>query len=88
MHLLCLRVLVRLEMQTSSKSLGLPYGGDSRELNLLSSCNWLGGHASVLAMDWYGNETLHNTPFTNMTIGGKPVAAIQNVDNFSFAYVL
>ena len=49
------------------------------------SCNWLGGHASVLAMDWYGNETLHSTPFTNMTIGGKPVAAIQNVDNFSFA---
>ena len=39
----------------------------------------------MLAMDWYGNETLHNTPFTNMTIHGKPVAAIQNVDNFSFA---
>ena len=38
-------------------------------------------------MDWYGNETLHRTPFTNMTIHGKPVAAIQNVDNFSFAYV-
>ncbi|KAH7910406.1 Alpha/Beta hydrolase protein [Hygrophoropsis aurantiaca] len=51
------------------------------------NCNWLGGHASVLAMDWYGNETLHNTPFTNMTIDGKPVAAVQNVDNFSFARV-
>ena len=51
----------------------------------LLSCNWLGGHASVLAMDWYGNETLHNTQFTNMTIGGSPVAAIQNVDNFTFA---
>ena len=38
-------------------------------------------------MDWYGNETLHNTPFTNMTIHDTPVAAIQNVDNFSFAYV-
>ncbi|KAG2119493.1 Alpha/Beta hydrolase protein [Suillus discolor] len=50
-------------------------------------CNWLGGHASVLAMDWYGNETLHNTPLTNMTIDGKPVAAVQNVDNFSFARV-
>ena len=37
-------------------------------------------------MDWYGNETLHNTPFTNMTINGNAVAAIQNVDNFSFAY--
>jgi uncharacterized Zn-binding protein involved in type VI secretion len=43
------------------------------------------GHASVLAMDWYGNETLHTTPFTNMTIDGIPVAAVQNVDNFSFA---
>ncbi|KAI0771274.1 alpha/beta-hydrolase [Trametes elegans] len=51
------------------------------------NCNWLGGHAVVLAMDWYGNETLHNTPFTNLTINGKPAAAIQNVDNFSFARV-
>ncbi|PCH41066.1 alpha/beta-hydrolase [Wolfiporia cocos MD-104 SS10] len=51
------------------------------------NCNWLGGHASVLAMDWYGNKTLHNTPFTNMTIAGKPVAAVQNVDNFTFARV-
>ncbi|KAG0697137.1 Alpha/Beta hydrolase protein [Suillus ampliporus] len=50
-------------------------------------CNWLGGHAVVLAMDWYGNETLHNTPFTNMTIDGAPVAAVQNIDNFSFARV-
>ena len=49
------------------------------------SCNWLGGHASVLAMDWYGNETLHNTPMTNITINGTAVAAVQNVDNFSFA---
>ncbi|KAI0342248.1 alpha/beta-hydrolase [Trametopsis cervina] len=51
------------------------------------NCNWLGGHASVLAMDWFGNETLHNTPFTNMTIRGEAVAAIQNVGNFSFARV-
>ncbi|KAG2036585.1 Alpha/Beta hydrolase protein [Suillus americanus] len=51
------------------------------------NCNWLGGHAAVLAMDWYGNETLHDTPFTNMTINGKPIAAVQNVDNFSFARV-
>lgn len=41
----------------------------------------------MLAMDWFGNETLHNTPFTNMTIDDNPVAAIQNVDNFSFACV-
>ncbi|KAJ7111483.1 alpha/beta-hydrolase [Mycena epipterygia] len=51
------------------------------------NCNWLGGHASVLAMDWYGKERLAATPFTNMTINGSSVAAIQNVDNFSFARV-
>lgn len=51
----------------------------------LRSCNWLGVQASILAMDWYGNKTLHETPFTNMTIKGTPVAAIQNVDQFTFA---
>jgi len=51
------------------------------------NCNWLGGHASVLAMDWYGKQRLQETPFTNMTINGSAVAAIQNVDNFSFARV-
>ncbi|KDR67990.1 hypothetical protein GALMADRAFT_161293 [Galerina marginata CBS 339.88] len=51
------------------------------------NCNWLGGHASVLAMDWHGAKRLAKTPFTNMTINGVPVAAIQNVDNFSFARV-
>ncbi|KAK0460685.1 alpha/beta-hydrolase [Desarmillaria tabescens] len=51
------------------------------------NCNWLGGHASVLAMDWSGKEALANTPFTNMTIDGTAVAAVQNVGNFSFARV-
>ncbi|KAJ7915166.1 alpha/beta-hydrolase [Mycena leptocephala] len=51
------------------------------------NCNWLGGHASILAMDWYGKQRLADTPFTNMTINGTAVAAIQNVDNFSFARV-
>ncbi|RDB17178.1 Carboxypeptidase S1 [Hypsizygus marmoreus] len=51
------------------------------------NCNWLGGHASVVAMDWYGQTRLRNTPLTNMTINGITVAAIQNVDNFSFARV-
>jgi hypothetical protein len=36
-------------------------------------------------MDWYGNVTLHSTPMTNITIDGTAVAAVQNVDNFSFA---
>ncbi|KAF8524561.1 alpha/beta-hydrolase [Hysterangium stoloniferum] len=51
------------------------------------NCNWLGGHAAILAMNWYGKATLYNTPFTNITINGSPVAAVQNVDNFSFARV-
>ncbi|KAK7042570.1 Alpha/Beta hydrolase protein [Favolaschia claudopus] len=51
------------------------------------NCNWLGGYASVLAMDWYGKQRLANTPFRNMTIDGAAVAAIKNVDNFSFARV-
>ncbi|KAG7091367.1 hypothetical protein E1B28_010407 [Marasmius oreades] len=51
------------------------------------NCNWLGGHASVLAMDWYGKQRFAKIPFTNMTIDGKPIAAIQNLDNFSFARV-
>ncbi|KAG6826185.1 hypothetical protein H0H92_000810 [Tricholoma furcatifolium] len=49
------------------------------------NCNWLGGHACVLAMDWYGHDELNAAVFTNMTIDGSPVAAIKNVDNFSFA---
>lgn len=74
----------RLAMQTSSA-----FRCDSMLYDLLIgiliSCNWLGGHASVLAMDWFGNETLHDTPFANITIHGEPVAAVQNVGNFSFA---
>jgi len=50
-----------------------------------TSCNWLGGHASALAMQWHGAKRLAKKPFKNMTIDGVPVAAIQNVDNFSFA---
>ena len=45
------------------------------------------GYASVLAMNWYGNETLHNTPLSNITLDGTPIASVANVDNFSFAYV-
>ncbi|KAF8128601.1 Alpha/Beta hydrolase protein [Boletus edulis] len=50
-------------------------------------CNWLGVYDSVLAMDWYGNGTLHNTPLSNITLDGKPIAAVANVDNFTFARV-
>jgi len=74
--------LPQLAELVNSKLKTLIWAGDA-DIN----CNWLGGHAAVLAMDWYGNETLHNTPFTNMTVDGTAVAAIQNVDNFSFARV-
>ncbi|KAG1881409.1 Alpha/Beta hydrolase protein [Suillus tomentosus] len=74
--------LLQLSALVNSRMKILIWAGDTDLV-----CNWLGGHASVLAMDWYGNETLHNTPLTNMTIDGKPVAAVQNVDNFSFARV-
>jgi len=56
-------------------------------VDISTSCNWLGGHASALAMNWTGAAQLAQTPFTNMTINGSAVAAIQNVKNFSFAYV-
>ncbi len=72
-------------MQTSSEHNSLLQ--NDRDADQMHSCNWLGGHASVLAMDLYGNETLHRTPLTNITVHRTPVAAVQNVDNFSFACV-
>ncbi|KAJ3826667.1 alpha/beta-hydrolase [Lentinula raphanica] len=74
--------LPQLGALANSKLKLLIWAGDA-DIN----CNWLGGHASVLAMDWYGSTKLANTPFTNMTINGTAVAAVQNVDNFTFARV-
>jgi len=74
--------LPELSALVDSRLKTLIWAGDA-DIN----CNWLGGHASVLAMDWYGNATLHSTPMTNITIDGTAVAAVQNVDNFSFARV-
>ncbi|KAF7972815.1 hypothetical protein HWV62_17010 [Athelia sp. TMB] len=50
-------------------------------------CNWLGGHAAVLAMTWSGSAALAATPLTNITLAGTPIAAVQNVKNFTFARV-
>jgi hypothetical protein len=36
-------------------------------------------------MDWYGHDRLVKTPFKNVTLDGKAVASIKNIDNFSFA---
>lgn len=51
------------------------------------SCNWVGGWASIRAMDWYGKERLEDTPLTTLEMHGKAVGQYANVDNFSFAYV-
>ncbi|TFK31316.1 alpha/beta-hydrolase [Crucibulum laeve] len=75
-------LLPQLGALANSRLKMLIWAGDA-DIN----CNWLGGHASVLAMNWYGKKRINNTPFKNMTIKGKAVAAIQNVDNFSFARV-
>ncbi|ESK90545.1 carboxypeptidase s1 [Moniliophthora roreri MCA 2997] len=75
-------LLPELAALVDSKMKILIWAGDA-DIN----CNWLGGHESVLAMDWYGKEEFAKIPFTNMTIDGKAVAAIQNLDNFTFARV-
>ena len=51
------------------------------------SCNWVGGWASIRAMDWYGKERLKDTPFATLEMDGKAVGQYVNIDNFSFAYV-
>ncbi|PFH46762.1 hypothetical protein AMATHDRAFT_69125 [Amanita thiersii Skay4041] len=50
-------------------------------------CNWLGVHESMVAMNWHGNETLKSMDFMEMSIDGKPIAAVKNIGNFSFARV-
>ncbi|KAI0685440.1 alpha/beta-hydrolase [Cerioporus squamosus] len=75
-------LLPQLAALADSKLKILIWAGDA-DIN----CNWVGVHQSISAMDWYGSERLARTPFTNMTINGRTVAAYQNVDNFSFARV-
>jgi hypothetical protein len=53
---------------------------------ILCSCNWVGGWASILAMDWYGKQRLKDTPFATLDIDGKAAGQYVNIDNFSFAY--
>ncbi|KIJ40385.1 hypothetical protein M422DRAFT_173658 [Sphaerobolus stellatus SS14] len=74
--------LPQLETLVDSGLKVLLWAGDA-DIN----CNWIGGHNVALAMNWTGKAQLAATPFTNMTINGTAVAAIQNVDNFSFARV-
>jgi len=36
-------------------------------------------------MDWWGKPQIAKTPFTDMKVNGKSVAALKNVANVSFA---
>jgi hypothetical protein len=54
------------------------------EIDMALSCNWIGNYDAVQAMNWYGRTRLLNTPLVNITLDGKAIAAVQNVDNFSF----
>ncbi|KAI0672035.1 alpha/beta-hydrolase [Trametes maxima] len=75
-------LLPQLAALADSKLKILLWAGDA-DIN----CNWLGGQASALAMDWYGAVRLQNTLPLNITLNGRTIAAVQNVDNFTFARV-
>ena len=60
-------------------------GGHAPDADMSSSCNWVGVHEAVRAMDWYGRARFLDAPLVNITLDGKAIAAVQNVDNFSFA---
>jgi len=75
-------LLPQLQALVESGLKTLIWAGDA-DIN----CNWLGGHASMLAMNWTGKAELARTPMTNITVSGKTAAAVQNVKNFSFARV-
>jgi len=49
--------------------------------------NWIGVHDSMVAMSWYGNQTLRDTEYSKLTMGGTEVASYKTVDSFQFARV-
>ena len=59
----------------------------THDLNALicPSCNWLGGNATVHAMDWYGKKKFAALLPKVMTINNKAVGEVKNLDNFSWA---
>lgn len=75
-------LLPELAALVNSKLKVLIWAGDT-DIN----CNWIGGYASMKAMNWYGKETLQQTPLKNLTMNGKAVAQYINIDNFSFARI-
>ncbi|KAF9445439.1 alpha/beta-hydrolase [Macrolepiota fuliginosa MF-IS2] len=49
--------------------------------------NWIGVHNSMVAMNWYGNQMLNDTPYSIIQVGDEVVAEAKVVDSFSFARV-
>ncbi|KAG8874818.1 hypothetical protein FRB97_005636 [Tulasnella sp. 331] len=53
-------------------------------------CNWSGGLALTLDMEWYGKARFGNAPFVDITISQNGIGRVgqgANVDNFSFVRV-
>jgi len=49
------------------------------------SCNWLGGNATVHAMDWYGKGEFAALLPKVMKINDHAIGQVTNLDNFSWA---
>ena len=49
------------------------------------SCNWLGGNATVHAMDWYGKKKFAALQPKVMKINDQAIGEVTNLDNFSWA---
>ena len=49
------------------------------------SCNWLGGNATVHAMDWYGKEEFAALLPEVLMINDQTIGQVTNLDNFSWA---
>ena len=49
------------------------------------SCNWLGGNATVHAMDWYGKKEFSAVLPEEITINDMAVGHVQSLDNFHWA---
>ena len=50
-----------------------------------SSCNWLGGNATVHAMDWYGKKEFSAVLPKVITINDMAVGQVKSLDNFHWA---
>ena len=49
------------------------------------SCNWLGGNATVHAMDWYGKKEFSAVLPKVLTINDTAIGQVKSLDNFHWA---